>query len=188
MAIWISRNIDIWRSFKSCDSFSRRKRQNRAQKSCRQGPILSLPTTTFELHAKMVEETDLEKCNFRNFTSSVTLTLYRVEVILVRICGRGLPTHQLRLKSEKLLWTYGRTDGRMWLPIVDLLGHRLADDLEIKSIKTQTRLINSKSTHKTSNSFPAITKAMTKRWLTNWRTYWTQWEVCRSLCADTAAM
>jgi len=32
----------------------------------------------------------------------VTLTLDRVEVTLVRICGRGLPTHQIRWKSEKL--------------------------------------------------------------------------------------
>jgi len=46
------------------------------------------------------------------------LTLDRVEVTLVRICGRGLPTHQIRWKSEKLfvvvrtdVRTYGRTDG-----------------------------------------------------------------------------
>jgi len=32
----------------------------------------------------------------------VTLTLDRVEVTLVCICGRGLPTHQIRWKSEKL--------------------------------------------------------------------------------------
>jgi len=41
------------------------------------------------------------------------LTLDRVEVTLVRICGRGLPTHQIRWKSEKLfadVRTYGRTD------------------------------------------------------------------------------
>ena len=50
----------------------------------------------------MAEEIDLEKCNFRNFRSSMTLTLDRVEVILIRICGPGLPTHQIELKSEKL--------------------------------------------------------------------------------------
>jgi len=71
------------------------------------------------------EEIDLEKCNFRNFRSPVTLTLTltldRVEVILVRISGRGLPTHQVRSKSEKKLFvdvrTYGRrpTDGRTHL-------------------------------------------------------------------------
>jgi len=54
----------------------------------------------------MVEEIDLEKChfsNFRNFRSPVTLTLTLdgVEVILVRICGRGLLTYQIRSKSEK---------------------------------------------------------------------------------------
>jgi len=40
---------------------------------------------------------------------TLTLTLDRVEVTLVRICGRGLPTQQIRSKSEKLC---GRTDGR----------------------------------------------------------------------------
>jgi len=66
--------------------------KNRAQTSCSPGPILSPSTISFELHAKMAEEIDLEKCNFRNFGSSVTLTLTldRVEVTLVRICGRGL--------------------------------------------------------------------------------------------------
>ena len=68
----------------------------------------------------MAEETDVEKCNFRNYRSSVTLilTLVRVEVILVRISGRGLPTHQIRSKSEKLFvdgQTYIWTDGQTYL-------------------------------------------------------------------------
>jgi len=74
-------------------------------------------------------EIDLEKCNFRNFRCSVTLilTLHQDEVILVRISGRGLPTHQVRLKSEKKLCgqTVGRTDGRTDLSS-NLLGHRWA--------------------------------------------------------------
>ena len=66
----------------------------------------------FELHAEMAEEIDLEKCTFRNFGSSVTLTLTldRVEVTLVCICGQGLPTHEIRWKSEKLFVDV-RTDG-----------------------------------------------------------------------------
>jgi len=65
----------------------------------------------------MAEEIDLEKCNFRNFGSSVTLTLTldRVEDTLVRICGRGLPTYQIRWKSEKRfvdVRTDERTDTR----------------------------------------------------------------------------
>jgi len=58
----------------------------------------------------MAEKIDLENCNFRNFRSSVTftLTLDRVEVTLVCICGWGLPTQQIRSKSEQnFLWTYG---------------------------------------------------------------------------------
>jgi len=67
----------------------------------------------------VAEETDQEKCNFRNFRSSVTLilTLDRVEVTLVHLSGRGLPTHQIRPKLEKLFvdgWMdgcmYGETD------------------------------------------------------------------------------
>jgi len=93
------------------DSFPRWKFKNRAPTSCSTGPILWRPTISFQLHAKMVEEIDLEECTFRNFGSAVTLTLDRVEVKLVRICGRGLPTHQIRWKSENFLWTYRRTDG-----------------------------------------------------------------------------
>jgi len=117
-----SRISEIWpfefrRSLNSRGSFPRRKFKNRAQTSCSPGPTLSPPTTSFELHAKMAEEINLEKCNFRNFGSSVTLTtLDRVEVTLVRIY---LPTHQIRSKSDNFC---GRTEyGRM-----DGLGHRLA--------------------------------------------------------------
>jgi len=58
----------------------------------------------------MAEEIDLENCNFRNFRSSVTLTSDRVNVILLRISGRGLSTYQIRWKSEKLFVDV-RTDG-----------------------------------------------------------------------------
>ena len=72
--------MDIGQSLNSRDSFPRRKFKNRAQIGCSPGPILSPPTITFELHAKTAEE--IEKCTFRNFGSSVTLswTLDRVEV------------------------------------------------------------------------------------------------------------
>ena len=117
MAIWISSNIDIGRSLNSRDSFRRWKFKNRALTSCSPGPILWPPTISFELHAKMAEEIDLRKCTFRNFGSSVTLTLTldRVEITLVRICGRGLPTHQIRWKLEKLFVDV-RTDVRTDTP------------------------------------------------------------------------
>jgi len=116
----------------SRDSFPRWKFKNRAATSCSPGPILWLPTISFELHAEMAEEIDLKKCTFRNCGSSVTLTLTldRVKVKLVRICGRGLPTHEIRWKSEKLfvdVRTYRRTD----TPEFNLLGHRRGDDLKI---------------------------------------------------------
>ena len=103
MAIWISSNIDIGRSLNSRDSFPRWKFKNRAPTRCSPCPVLWPPTINFELHAKMAEEIDLEKCTFRNFGSSVTiLTLDRVEVTLVCICGQDLPTHEIWWKSEKL--------------------------------------------------------------------------------------
>jgi len=48
--------------------------KNRAPTSCSPGPILWPPTISFEVHAEMAKEIDLEKCTFRNFGSSVTLT------------------------------------------------------------------------------------------------------------------
>jgi len=80
----------------------------------------------------MAEEIDIEKCTFCNFGSSVTLTLTldRVEVTLVRIRGRDLPTHQIRWKSEKLFVDV-QTDA-VYLSS-NLLGHRRGDDLKIHS-------------------------------------------------------
>jgi len=73
-------NIDILQGLNSYDSFLKRKFENQALASCRLGAILSR-STSFELHAKMAEEIDLEKCNFQNSRSPVTLTLDRVKVI-----------------------------------------------------------------------------------------------------------
>jgi len=66
--------------------------------------MLSLPTISFELHGKMAEEIDVEKYNFGNFRSpmTLTLTLDRVQVTLVHISGWGLPTHQIRSKLVKV--------------------------------------------------------------------------------------
>jgi len=62
VAIWMSWNIDISWSLNSSDTFPRRKFENRAVTSCRQGPILSTSTVSFELHAKVAEEIDLKMC------------------------------------------------------------------------------------------------------------------------------
>jgi len=56
--------MDIWRSLNCRDSFPRRKFKNRAQTSCRPGPILSLTNISLELHAKLAEEIDLEMCSY----------------------------------------------------------------------------------------------------------------------------
>jgi len=129
MAIWISWNMDIRRSLNSRDSFPRRKFKNWTQTSCSPGPILSPSTISFELHSKTAEKINLEKCNFLKFGSfmALTLTLDRVEVTLVHICGRGLPTHQIRSKSEKL-FVYAWTDVRMDTPDYQSTRSSTADD------------------------------------------------------------
>ena len=56
----MSWNIDIpWR-LNSSDTFPRRKFENWPPRICRPGPILSIPTVSFELHAKVAEEIYVE--------------------------------------------------------------------------------------------------------------------------------
>ena len=96
MAIWISWNIDIPRSLNSRDSFLKRKFDNRARASCRLGPVLSRSTISFELHAKMVEQIDIEKCNFRQCSQpmTLTLTLDRAKVTWTHTVRVGIPACQ----------------------------------------------------------------------------------------------
>ena len=67
----------------------------------------------------MAEEIDLEKYNFQNFRSPVSdLDLGSGRGHTVCISVRGLPTHQISTKSEKLCgWIDGRKyvhmDGQM---------------------------------------------------------------------------
>jgi len=66
--------------------------------------------------------------NCRKFKCPVTLTLTldRVEVKLVRICGRGLPTHQIRWKLEKFF-----VDVRTDTPEFQSTRSSVGDDLKI---------------------------------------------------------
>ena len=48
----------------SSDTFPRRKFENWPPRSYRPGPILSISTVSFELHAKVAEEIDLEMCSY----------------------------------------------------------------------------------------------------------------------------
>ena len=72
--VTVASHSGIRRSLNSRDSFPRRKFKNRAQTSCSLGPMLTPATISVKLRTKMAEETDLEKCNFRNFGSFVTLS------------------------------------------------------------------------------------------------------------------
>ena len=49
--------------------------------------ILSRSTISLELHAKMVEEIDVAKCNFLKFRRSVTLTLTLDQVNVISVCA-----------------------------------------------------------------------------------------------------
>jgi len=64
MAIWIWWNIDIRRSLNSRDSFPGSIFESRNPTSCRPGAIVSLSTISFDLHAKVAEEIDLEMCSY----------------------------------------------------------------------------------------------------------------------------
>jgi len=91
-----SHNTEIWPfEFREISTFGEVCTLVIALTSCSPGTILLPTTISFELHMKTAEEIDLEKCNFRNFRSSVTLTLDRIEVTRVGISGQGLPTHQI---------------------------------------------------------------------------------------------
>jgi len=58
----------------------------------------------------MAEEIDVEKCNFQNFRSSVTLTLDRVSHTGAHIWSRST-YHDIRSNLEKKIcgWMYRRT-------------------------------------------------------------------------------
>jgi len=81
----------------------------------------------------MAEEIEVEKCNLRNFRSSVTLTLTldQVEVTLVHISGQGLSTHTPNQIEIRKLFVdgqmYVQTDRPEFQSIKSLLG----DDLII---------------------------------------------------------
>ena len=68
MAIWISWNIDIRLNLNSRDSFPGRKFENRTPTSCRPGAIVSLSTISFDVHAKVAEEIDLELCSYEQLS------------------------------------------------------------------------------------------------------------------------
>jgi len=101
MALWNSCNIDILWSLKSCDSFLRRKFENRAPTCCRLGPTLSSSTISFELQAKMVEEIDLEKCNFPNFRNPMTLTMTLDQATLQPLCRSTYGRWHPQLKTGR---------------------------------------------------------------------------------------
>ena len=64
----MSWNIDIPWSLNCSDTFPRRKFENRAPTGCRSGSILSTLTISFELHAKVAEEINLEMCSYGQFS------------------------------------------------------------------------------------------------------------------------
>ena len=57
----------------SHDSFPRWKFKNRAPTSCSPGPMLWPPTISFELHAEMAEEINLEMCSYGQLSEAQML-------------------------------------------------------------------------------------------------------------------
>jgi len=101
MEIWLFeiRIILTFREVRTCDSFLKRKLENRALTGCRLDPVLSWSAISFELHAKMAEEIRVEKCNFRKFRSPVTLTL-----TLGRVKVTSAYSVRVRLPARPTVW------------------------------------------------------------------------------------
>jgi len=97
VAIWISWNIDIRRSLNSRDSFPRRKFKNRTPTSCSPGPILSLSTIRFGIHAKTTDK----NCPSSNFKGCKRLPLRQGWYLLIYL-GTGHNPHGRRKKTLKL--------------------------------------------------------------------------------------
>ena len=95
----------------------------------------------------MAEETYLEKCNFRNFRSFITLTLDRVirNTVVHHSSTYIYTPHFIEIGKTFCGWmdgyTYGRTYWRMDTYPLMLLGRLLRVDLNIQNAK-------SKETHK----------------------------------------
>ena len=123
MAIWISWTIDIRRSLNSRDSFPGRKFENRAPTSCRPGPVLSKSTVTFELHAKVAEEIDVELCSYGQLSEvqmlrdlDLDLGVSHGHIIIYSTCRTSsVPNHvtvasrtiEIRPLEYREIWTYG---------------------------------------------------------------------------------
>ena len=110
--------MDTGQSWNCSDSFLGRKFENLAPISCRPGPILSTSTVSFELHAKVAEEIDMEMCSYGQLSE-----LPMVRDLDLR-SGRGHtdvhvwsrsthPPNEVKIRKTFLdVRTDGRTDGR----------------------------------------------------------------------------
>jgi len=66
------------------------------------------------------------------------------------------PYTKLHENRKNFLWTYGRTDGRTRLQIVDLLGHRRDDDLINRAIRqnnARPSVFSSDNAHNLTNEY-----------------------------------
>jgi len=102
--------------------------------SCISGPIQSPPTISFKLHAKTVEEIDVQKCNFRNFWSSVTLTL-TLDRSRSHWCAYLVKVYpHTKLDGNRKTFygrTYGRTYGWTDTPEFQSTRSLVGDDLKM---------------------------------------------------------
>jgi len=104
MAVWISWNIDITWSLNSRDSFPRRIFENRAPISYRPGVILSPATISFELHAKMAEEIDLEMCCYGQLSEVQIVRDLDLDLGWVKVTSSY--TVRVGLPACKITWLY----------------------------------------------------------------------------------
>jgi len=128
----MSWNIDIPWSLKCSDTCHRRKFENSALTSCRPGPILSMSTISFELHAKVAEEIDLEMCSYGQLSEvqmvrDVDLGSDQGHINIHSTCRTtSLPNRVTVASRTTEIWPFEfreiSTIGEVWTLVIAFLG------------------------------------------------------------------
>jgi len=129
----MSWNIDIPWSLNSSDTFPRRKFGNRATTSCRSGSILSMSIISFDIHAKVAEEIDLEVCSYGQLSEvqmvrdlDLDLGSGQGHINIHSTCRTtGLPTYMTVVLRSTEIWPFEfreiSTIGEVWTLVIAFL-------------------------------------------------------------------
>jgi len=126
------REISTFHGSLNCrDSFPQRKFENRALTCYRPGAMLSLPTIRFQLHAKMADKIDLEKCSFQQFSEvqkprDLDLGLGQRHNTMHNTCRTtNLPDHVSVVSCSTEIWPFAfreiLTFREVWILVIAFL-------------------------------------------------------------------